>query len=114
MTPRKLMRAAAVAASLCAGGVWAQQVLPPVMTDAAPMPAEDRDSTGALVLENSLVRAQQQGAFQRSSQRTGVESVGRGVIRATMRQKTESDLAQAREAESLRLYDQGAGSLQPR
>lgn len=104
------LRAAAVAAALGAGSVFAQTT-PPVMTDVAPLPAEDRSSPGAIVLEGSLARAQRDNAFQRSVERTGVGTVGRGVLRTTARVHVESDLAQAREAEALELYQRGSGAL---
>jgi hypothetical protein len=106
------MRIAACAAALGAGSVLAQTT--PVMTDVGPPPAEDRSSTGAIVLENSLVRAQRDNAFQKSSAQTGVASVGRGVLRATMNAKAQADLAQAREDEAVRLNSRGAGSLTPK
>lgn len=107
-----LMQGAALAAVLGAGGVLAQTA--PTMTDVAPPPAEDRSSTGAIILENSLVRAQRENAFQRSAAQTGVTSVGRGVLRATMKAQAQAELAQAREAEAARLHDRGAGSLTPK
>jgi hypothetical protein len=57
------------------------------------------------------VRAQRDNAFQRSSARTGVGSIGRGVLRATSKAQVEADLAQARQNEALDLYGRGAGSL---
>ncbi len=105
-----LMRAAALSAALGAGCVLAQTP-PLVMTDVGPPPAEDRSSTGAIVLENSLVRAQRENAFQKSSSRTGVGSIGRGVLRATMKAQADAELAQARQKEATDLYDRGAGSL---
>jgi hypothetical protein len=110
MQSRDLIHAALFAALLCAGTVMAQ-VQPLVLTDAAPLPAEERESTGAVVLETSLVRAQQDNAFARSSARTGVEAVGRRVIRETLRQKTQTELAQARDQQLLELHERGAGSL---
>jgi hypothetical protein len=114
----RLMRTAAIAATLGAGSVLAQTTAPvpteptaPVVTDVGPRPAEDRNSTGAIVLENSLVRAQRDNAFQRSSARTGVGSIGRGVLRATSKAQVEADLAQARENEAVDLFGRGAGSL---
>lgn len=89
-----MTRIAALAAVLGTGGVLAQTA--PVMTDVAPPPAEDRSSAGAIVLENSLVRAQRENAFQRSASQTGVATVGRGVLRATLKAQAEADLAQAR------------------
>lgn len=114
-----LMRTAALAAALGAGCVLAQTtppvptapVEPPVLSDVGPRPAEDRSSAGAIVLEDSLVRAQRENAFQRSSERTGVSSVARGAVRATMKAQTQAELAQAREAEALDLRLRGASSL---
>jgi hypothetical protein len=104
-----LMRTGALAAALVTGTVLAQTA--PAVTDVTMPPAEERDSTGAILLENSLVRAQRDNAFQRSASQTGVTSVGRGVLRATMKAQTEADLAKAREAEAVNLKDRGAGSL---
>ena len=114
-----LMQVAALAAALGAGGVLAQtrpaptdsSAVAPVVTDAGPAPAQERSSMGAIVLEHSLVRAQQQGAFERASSRTGVASVGRGVVGATMRAQRDADLAEAREAEAILLYKRGAAGL---
>ncbi len=91
-----ITRIAALAAVLGTGGVLAQTQTPPVMTDVAPLPAEERSSTGAIVLEDSLVRAQRENAFQRSAAQTGVTTVGRGVLRATLKAQAEADLAQVR------------------
>ena len=82
-----------------------------VATDVSPPPAEERSSTGAIVLENSLVRAQRDNAFQRSASQTGVTSVGRGVLRATSKAQVEADLAKMREAEAAGPALRGAGSL---
>jgi hypothetical protein len=116
---------AALAAALGAGSVLAQakpadggtppaatDIGPaPVVSDVGPAPAQERSSLGAIVLENSLVRAQRQNAFERASSRTGVASVARGVLRATAKAKREADLAQARENEAAELYRRGAGAL---
>lgn len=107
-----LMHIAALAAIMGTGTVLAQTAT--VLTDVGPPPAEDRSSAGAIVLENSLVRAQRDNAFQRSASRTGVTSVGRGVLRATLKAKTEADLAQSREADAVNLQGRGAGSLTPK
>lgn len=101
---------AAVLAALLGAGVANAQT-PERMTDVGPPPAEERDSTGAVVLEKSLVRAQRDKAFEASSARTGVGTIGRGVLRATMQAKTQADLASARAAEAADLYERGAGSL---
>jgi hypothetical protein len=101
-----LMRVATVVATLGIGCALAQTN--PVVTDVGPPPAEDRSSTGAIVLENSLVKAQRDNAFQRSASQNGV-GVGREVLRATLRAKAQADLAQAREAQALELKRMGAG-----
>ena len=112
-----LIRGAALVAALGAGSVLAQTkpadtgTRPATATDVGPAPAQERDSLGAIVLENSLVRAQRQNAFERASSRTGVASVGRGVLRATAKAQREADMAQAREDQAAELYRRGAGAL---
>ncbi|HYD76178.1 hypothetical protein [Ramlibacter sp.] len=44
-----------------------------VLSDVEPLPAEDRESTGAIVLHESRVRAQRD-AFEAAERRTGVTS----------------------------------------
>lgn len=114
-----LMRCAALAAALGAGSVLAQTtpsttdggIVSPVVTDVGPAPAQERESLGAIILENSLVRAQRRNAFERASSRTGVASVGRGVLRATLQAQRKAELAQAREDEAVEMYRRGAGGL---
>ena len=109
-TPSPILKVACTAAlALAAGGVLAQSPTPTV-TDVSPPPAEDRSSTGAIVLHNSMVRAQRDRDFESSSSRTGVLSVGRGVLRETMKAKAQADLAQAREQEAVERYRRGAAS----
>jgi hypothetical protein len=102
-----LMRAAVCAATLGAGCVLAQSA-GPVVTDVAPAPPEDRDSTGAIVLQNSLVRAQRDNAFQRASSRNGLASVGQRAVRAAMDVQPQGELAQVREPRPIDLYQPGA------
>ncbi len=114
----RLMLTAAVVAALGAGGVLAQTtapaptspVSPPVVTDAGPPPAEDRSSAGAIVLDKSLVKAQRENAFQNSSSKTGVGSVGRDVTRMTRKARVKAELAKAREEEAIEFHRRGAGS----
>ncbi|CAA9428591.1 MAG: hypothetical protein AVDCRST_MAG51-2494 [uncultured Ramlibacter sp.] len=104
-----------------AGAVAAQRVpvdsdSPPpvpgqVLSDVQPLPAEDRESQGAVVLHQSRVRAQQGNAFSAAGERTGISSIGRNVTRILSGQRTEADMADAREAEATRLHREGAGSL---
>jgi hypothetical protein len=112
-----LKRTAIAAAALGAGCVLAQTNAPvvtdfartsaPVVSDVAPLPAEERSSTGAIVLENSMVRAQKNNAFQRAAARNGVASVGRRVLRATMDAQPQGELAQAREPQPIDLFQPG-------
>lgn len=118
-----LLRAALVAAALGAGSVLAQTApspspaptsASPVVSDVGPRPAEDRSSVGAVVLETSMVRAQREQAFERSANRTGVASIGRGVLRATRQKQTEADLAAVRLNEALEFHGRGAATLDDR
>ena len=117
----RLLAGPALVATLLAVGTAQAQTAPGLtdpgpakgVTDVGPPPAEERDSAGAVVLENSKVRAQRKAA--ESSARTGVGSVGRGVIRATTRAQTraqtQAELASARDAEAAEFHRRGAGSL---
>ncbi len=118
-----LLRAALLGATLGAGSVLAQTVpspspaatsASPVVSDVGPRPAEDRSSVGAVVLENSMVRAQREHAFEQSARRTGVSSIGRGVLRATQQKQTEADLAALRLNEAIEFRGRGAASLDDR
>jgi len=108
-------RAALAAAWFAAAGAFAQGPVPtpPVMNDVNLPPAEDRDSLGAIVLENSMVRAQRE-AFAARHASLRVSAVGRGTIRTTRNARAKEDLQQQREDESVRLHEMGAGALTPR
>lgn len=117
------MRLAVLAALLGAGGVMAQTApapasvpadAAPVVSDVGPAPAQERGSIGAIVLDDSLVRAQRDRDFERTSARTGVASVGRGVMRQTMKAKAQAELAEARATEAADLYRRGAGGMMPK
>lgn len=115
------MRLAVLSAVLGAGGVMAQTAPAPAPTDPAPVvsdvgpaPAHERGSIGAIVLDDSMVRAQRDRDFERASVRTGVTSVGRGVMRQTMKAKAQAELAEARATEAADLYRRGAGGMTPK
>lgn len=92
-----------------AGGAMAQSTVPAdsdapqappgqVMSDAQPLPAEVRDSHGAIVLEQSKVRAQR-NEFQAAGERTGVTStIGRNVSRIVDRARSWNDMREAEAA----------------
>lgn len=116
-----LLRAALLAATtLGAGGVLAQTTAPstttpgastPVVSDAAPLPPEDRSSTGALVLGNSPVRAQRENMSTRAmGAGPSPRSIGRhtGATRA----KTQADLSRARLDRTLEFQRRGAAALE--
>ena len=107
-----VMRTGFAAALFAAGGALAQNSTPLVMNDVTLPPAEDRDSLGAIVLENSMVRAQRQ-AFAARQTSLQVSSVGRGTIRSTRKARAKEERQQQREDESLRLHEMGAGALTP-
>lgn len=83
---------------------------PAVMTDTAPLPAQDRSSTGAIILEDSMVIAQRE-AFQKANERTGLATIGRNALRATLRAQTRSELAELKQQEALRFNQRGAAAL---
>jgi len=102
--------ALALLAAVGAPAVVAQTApTPAVMTDTAPLPASDRESLGAIVLEDSMVLAQRE-AFRQAGARTGLSSIGRNALRATFRAQTKADLADARAAEAAALRDRGAAA----
>ena len=103
----------AVAVSIAAPVAFASdegKPTPAVMTDTAPLPAQDRGSQGAIILQDSMVLAQRE-AFQKANERTGLGTVGRNALRATLRAQTQAELAQARQQEALRFYERGASTL---
>ena len=113
------MRLALMAAALGmgAGGIFAQNAPAPAPTDPAPVvsdvgppPASERNSMGAIVLDDSL-RPQRDRDFEEAPPQTGAASVGRGEVRERMRAKTQAELAQARAAEAAELRNRGAGAL---
>ncbi len=113
-----LLRAALLAAAtLGAGSVLAQTTAPsttspgtstPVVSDVAPLPPEDRSSTGALVLGNSPVRAQRENTSTRAM---GAGPSPRSLGRRNAK-KTEADLSRARLDRSLEFQRRGAASLE--
>lgn len=99
-----------LSATLAAGlwvGAASAQVTPAVITDAGQPPAEERDSNGAIVLENSMVRAQQRAAtFQRASQTMSVDANGRPATRG--RATTSEPATAERELQQQELRRMGA------
>ena len=108
MSIRLFARPVVLAVMLGATAAQAQSTAP--VTVGAP-PAEERASTGAVVLDQSLVKAQRDKTFEPSSARTGAVSLGRGVLRATSRAETKAELASQRAREATDLRQRGAGTL---
>jgi hypothetical protein len=119
-----LSLAAALGSALGAGGA-AAQTRPPV-TDAAPPPAESRDSAGAIVLDHAPVRAQRAsqadpaaatrtmgntGAARNVGDAGGADKASHDAERAQILQRMREDLASQREAEARELRERGAGGL---
>lgn len=65
-----------------------------VLSDAQPLPAEDRESHGAVVLEQSPVRAQKDSAA-RPEQRGAPAPVGRRAARVVDRARNWDDVREA-------------------
>lgn len=113
-----LMRTAVFAAVLVAGGVSAQTapaapdaaIGSPVISDVGPPPAHERSSLGAIVLEDSPVRAQRDRDFER----TPPKAVSGKTKHATTKARTAAQLEKAREAEAVELYQRGAGAMTPK
>lgn len=86
MSYQAFVRAAAgvLAAAAMAGGAFAQssQPSPATMTDTAPLPAHDRQSTGAIILMDQPVLAQRE-AMLAAQERSAVDtrSMGAGPAR---------------------------------
>lgn len=110
MRIRFLARLAIAAALLGAAAAQSQTAAVP-RTDVGPPPAEERDSVGAIVLEKSLVRAQRSPAFRESAARTGVGTIGAGMLRSTLRVDAQAELASARAEEAADFRRRGAGAL---
>ena len=76
MTHASLLKSAAVvlAAALAAPALLAQTTTPSpqVMTDAAPLPASERGSMGAILLEDSPVLAQRESVLQLAARRDAI------------------------------------------
>jgi hypothetical protein len=70
-------------ALVCAAGSAFAQPTPPVMTDTMYAPAEDRDSVGAVVVEDRMVIAQRREFGTRSTPKD-VQAIGQGVMQATL------------------------------
>ncbi len=82
MSYQAFVRAAAgvLAAAAMAGGAVAQtsQPAPTTMTDTAPLPAHDRQSTGAIILMDQPVLAQRE-AMLAAQERTSVDTRAMGA-----------------------------------
>jgi len=109
-----LLRAAMLAATMLgAGGVLAQTApstvgppSTPIVSDAAPLPPEERGSTGALVL--SPVRAQRDNPTARMGAGPAVKSVTRRADRSA----TANELEQTRLDQEQELRRRGAAGLE--
>lgn len=113
MNASSMIRCGAWAALLAAGSAYAQSRTP-VMTDVNPLPAEERDSVGAVVLQDSMVRAQRAVYLASRPRATNVEAVARAANDATRKARTKEDLKALRDDDQMRLREMGAGSLNPR
>jgi hypothetical protein len=106
MRTQAYARAAAtmLAAALVTGAALAQTA-PARMTDVGPLPAEDRNSVGAIVLMEEPVIAQRE-AMTQMAERSGVDtrSMGAGPAPILQREPTKEELEKKRLQE---LFDKG-------
>ncbi|RYY84257.1 MAG: hypothetical protein EOO24_37875 [Comamonadaceae bacterium] len=99
MRSQAFVRAAAAVLStalLSSGAVLAQsQPQPQTMTDTAPLPASERDSTGAVILMDQPVLAQRE-AMAQAQERSAVDTraMGAGPARVLQRVFTQEELNQ--------------------
>ncbi|MBG9389033.1 hypothetical protein [Caenimonas aquaedulcis] len=106
------LRLAVAAAAFAAVGAFAQQATPPVMSDAEPLPANDRGSVGAIVLDKAPVRAQRDRDFEQAAEKSPDRRSG--LLRATLRDRTKTDLDQDRQDAEVNLQRRGVGSITPK
>lgn len=100
MSYQAFVRAAAgvLAAAALAGGAAAQsQPQPATMTDTAPLPAHDRQSTGAIILMDQPVLAQRE-ALLAAQERSAVDTrtMGAGAAKILREVFTKEELEQQR------------------
>ena len=93
----------AMAGTVAGPAAWAQATMPTpaVMTDTAPLPAQERQSLGAIVMEDSMVIAQRQ-AFPGAAQRTSFAIAERQRMNRDQLRR-DAELAEARAAEATKV-----------
>jgi hypothetical protein len=90
---RRWAQATLLVAALAGGGAALAQVAPKVLTDAAPLPAEDRSSTGAVVLMDQPVLAQREAMEQNmANARLQTSAMGAGPAAVIQRMLTPQEL----------------------
>jgi len=101
--------AAVLFAALVGAGAAVAQSSSRVLTDVGPLPAENRSSTGAIVLATEPVLAQAEMMDMAARQSTSV--MGNSAERVMERARTRSDLQDVRTKEAVDLHQRGARSL---
>jgi hypothetical protein len=103
MQSSRFIRSAAVvlAAGACAAALAQTTPTPNVMVDTAPLPATERNSIGAVIMEDSMVIAQREH-YQRVAVARDYRNIGREATRITLDEQRKADLAAARAAEATR------------
>jgi len=84
-------------------------VAAPVVSDAAPLPAEDRSSHGAIVLDHAPVLAQQQ---RNPTSVMGAAPAPSNVAKPAGKALKRSELRKARDSDAATLRLNGAGTLE--
>ena len=108
---RRWARTARVVAAVVGGGAALAQVTPKVLTDVAPLPAEERSSAGAIVLMDQPVLAQREMMQNLAGARLQTSTMGAGPAPVLRRTLTKQELDALRAAEAAEFHKRGAGAL---
>lgn len=91
------------AALLSSNAVWAQtQPLPNTMVDTAPLPAQDRESNGAVIMMDQPVLAQREAMAQVQARAPDTTALGAGPASMAAPQPQVDRVLSGREVQRLR------------
>lgn len=105
--------AALLLAALCSGAALAQKSTPLVLTDVAPLPAEERGSLGAVIMTDQPVLAQREMMNNLAASRLNTSVMGGPPVpaRVLRGKRARDELLIERAREATRLQRDGARSL---
>lgn len=112
--------AATVIVAACGSIAMAENPAPTprVMTDTAPLPAQERESHGAIVMADQPVLAKRAYLDRLAAEQGGTtvdtRAMGAGPARIMRREQTRSDLQDQRAKDAAELQQNGARSVMPK